>query len=119
MELSILNTIKKLLGFDTTYAAFDLDITLHINSAISNLTQVGVGPSTGYVITGTEETWQDFLGTGNGFEQAKMYIYMKTRLIFDPPQTGAAMQAMEKVAEEYLTRLNLAADYKEVTNDVF
>ena len=62
MEQSILNTIKKMLGVDSSYDAFDTDIIVAINTAIFTLTQVGVGPEEGFTISGADETWTDFLG---------------------------------------------------------
>lgn len=107
MEQSILNTIKKMLGVDSSYNAFDTDIIVAINTAIFTLTQVGVGPEEGFTISGADETWTDFLGDGAQYEAAKTYIYYKTRLAFDPPTSSSVLDAYNKGAEEYLWRLNV------------
>ena len=62
MNNSILNDIKKLLGIMESYEHFDVDIIIHINTAFSTLTQLGVGPSEGFSITNKTETWADFIG---------------------------------------------------------
>lgn len=56
MEESILISIKKMLGLQEEYTPFDTEIVIFINSALFKLMQLGVGPSTGFEITGMEET---------------------------------------------------------------
>ena len=41
---SILTSIKKMLGIPEEYDHFDPDLIMHINSVLSILTQIGVGP---------------------------------------------------------------------------
>lgn len=112
MNDSILNTIKKLLGPSDTYSYFDTDIIIHINTAIATLYQMGVGPKN-FHVTDATETWADLLGTDNTvLEMAKTYIYLKVRLIFDPPTTGGGvMDSIEKTIEELEWRLNSEVDY--------
>lgn len=111
MDDSILNTIKKMLGPDSDYDVFDTDIIIHINSALSTLTQIGVGPSTGFRITGPEETWSDFIGYGvNDLESIKTYVYLKVKMLFDPPASSFVMKAMEDNCKEIEWRLNVATD---------
>ena len=47
---SILTSIKKLLGMDADYTAFDTDVIIHINTALAILCQLGVGPDKGFRI---------------------------------------------------------------------
>ena len=81
---SILNSIKKLLGITAEYTQFDTDITIHINTIISILSQIGVGPTTGFVITSATDKWSDWLTTSTDLESVKTYIYLRVRLLFDP-----------------------------------
>ena len=74
MEDSIFESIKSLLGPDASYDVFDQDILIHINTAIAVLAQLGVGSSSGFVVTGPEETWRDFLGDDKILQMAKTYI---------------------------------------------
>ena len=107
---SILTSIKKMLGITADYDAFDNDLIMHINSVIMVLTQIGVGPSDGFTITGKDETWADFIGEDSRLEAVKSYMYLKVRLLFDPPLSSAVMESMNRMISEYEWRLNVAAD---------
>lgn len=110
MDESILNSIKKLLGPDSSYTVFDPDIILHINSVFATLHQLGVGPSDGFEITGDSETWSDFIGDSKILNSVKTYVYIKVRLLFDPPTSSFVLTNLEKTAEELEWRLNVAVD---------
>ena len=106
MEDSILKSVKKLLGVADDYTAFDLDILIHINSALATLHHLGVGPDTPLVIEDDTAVWADFFEAKTGFESAKTYVFLKVRSVFDPPQSGYAVTAMEKQILELEWRLN-------------
>lgn len=111
MTDSILNTIKKLIGPSITYDVFDFDLIIHINSALMVLNQLGVGPKEGFKILDETETWSDFLGTDvKNLEAVKTYIYLKVRMVFDPPTTGATTDAFKEMIKEYEWRLNVQVD---------
>lgn len=107
---SILTSIKKMLGIVEEYTHFDQDLIIHINSVLMILTQMGVGPSTGFSISDETATWEDFLGTDTRFESVKSYIYLKVRLLFDPPQSSALIESTNKLISELEWRLFVAAD---------
>lgn len=107
---SILTSIKKLLGIDGDYKHFDPDLVMHINSVFSILTQMGVGPSDGYAITGAEEEWQSFITDKNCLLLVKSYIFQKVRLLFDPPLSSTAIESINQQIKEYEFRLFVAAD---------
>lgn len=107
---SILINTKKLLGIDKDYDVFDLDIIIHINSAFTVLQQLGVGPRKGFSISGEKETWSDFFGDSEPIEMVKSYLYLKTRLLFDPPNVGVLHEAMERQISEFEWRLNVQAE---------
>lgn len=107
---SILTSIKKLLNIAEEDDAFDVDITMHINSVLMILTDLGVGPTDGFVITDKSETWEDFLGSGINYEAAKTYVYLKLKPVFDPPPSTAALEAINNQAKEYEWRLNVRAE---------
>lgn len=103
---SILTSIKKLLGIAEEYDHFDADLIMHINSVFMILTQMGVGPKEGFVITGPYEVWTSFLPeTGPKLEAVKSYVYLKTRLLFDPPTASAVMDATKSMINEFEWRL--------------
>lgn len=112
MNESILTSIKKLLGIDKLDKNFDPDIIMHINSALMILTQLGLGKSDGFFITDETETWNDFLNGDfvSKFEGAKTYVYMKVKLIFDPPTSSAVIESMTRMVNEFEWRLNAAAE---------
>ena len=83
---------------------------MHINSVFSTLQQLGVGPVTGFFITGNDETWGDFIGESTLINSVKSYVSLKVRLIFDPPATSFVIAAMEKQVQEFEWRLNVQAD---------
>ena len=110
MNESILTTIKKLLGVPEDYEHFDTDITMHINSVFLILNQLGVGPSDGFSITDKTATWNDFISDNKKLEVVKSYMYMKVRLLFDPPISSAVMECMNRMISELEWRLNLEAE---------
>jgi hypothetical protein len=109
MEQSILLSTKKILGIAPDYTVFDLDILTHINSAFSTLTQLGVGPLTGFMIEDADTEWEEFFGTvpDNQLNSVKTYVYLRVRQIFDPPTTSFAIQAFNDQIKELEWRLNV------------
>ena len=107
---SILTSIKKLLGITEEYVHFDADIIMHINSVFMILTQIGVGPSEGFSITGDNETWNDFIPEGQTLEAAKSYVYLKVKLLFDPNMSSAVLESTNSLIRELEWRLNVAAE---------
>lgn len=102
---SILTSIKALLGIDERDTAFDGELVVLINGALSKLIQIGVGPDAGFTITGLTETWDEFFGGDRNLEMAKTYVYISVRLLFDPPGNAFIVSAFQKEQEELATRL--------------
>lgn len=114
MDESIFNSIKALLGPDASYDVFDPDIMIHINTALSVLTQLGIGPAEGLMITGSDETWGDFLSNDKRLNMAKTYVYMKVKIAFDPPVNSSVLSAYQEACKEYEWRLNVTVDPDEL-----
>lgn len=112
MEESILISIKKLLGIAKEYNNFDTDIIIHINTAFLNLNQLGVGPSEGFRIKDDKTTWNMFLNDSEKFDAVKTYIYLKVKLVFDPPLNSAVLEATKQSITELEWRLNVQAESK-------
>lgn len=110
MNDSILTSIKKLLGIAEDYTHFDADIIMHINTVLMILTQMGVGPAEGFMVENKGETWDEFISEGSNMESVKTYVYLKVRLIFDPPASSAVMEAINRSISELEWRLNVAAE---------
>lgn len=107
---SILGSIKKLLGTTEVYNVFDKDLVMHINSVFFVLTQLGVGPEEGFTIQDETAVWDDFIPCGANLEAVKSYVYLKVRLLFDPPQSSALTEAINRQISEFEWRLNVAVD---------
>ena len=109
---SILTSIKKLLGIDEAYTHFDPDIVMHINSVLMILHQMGVGPSDGLIIEDETAVWGDFIPDASPvkLEAVKSYIYLKVRLLFDPPMSSAVLESINRQITELEWRLYVAAE---------
>ena len=107
MSESILDSTKKTLGVPADYDVFDPDIILHINGVFSVLNQLGIGPDEGFSITDNSATWDTFLGTDPRLNNVKTYMYLKVRLLFDPPGTSYLIESLNKQAKELEWRLNV------------
>lgn len=107
MATSILNDVKKVLGLGSDYTAFDIDILMHINSVFDTLNQLGIGPILGYMIEDNAATWDAFIGSDLLLNSIKTYIYLRVRMLFDPPQTSFAIDAMNNQVKELEWRINV------------
>lgn len=104
---SILLSIKKLLGLVEGDQAFDADIIIHINSVFMILQQLGIGPVDGFKIESQEETWDQFIQDDKLLEDIKTYIYLKVKLIFDPPLNSSHLESIKQLISELEFRLNI------------
>ena len=111
---SILTSIKKLLGIEEQYTHFDQDIIMHINTTFLDLNQIGVGPKEGFRIEDDSKTWSEFLPDADllRMEAVKTYMYLKVRLVFDPPASSAVRESFENMADKLEWRLNVQAESK-------
>ena len=107
---SILTSIKKLLGITEDYEHFDQDIIMHINSVFMILTQMGVGPADGFRIEDDSAIWSDFTSDLKVLESVKSYIYLKVRLLFDPPTSSSVLDSTNRLINELEWRLNVAGE---------
>jgi len=104
---SILNSVKKVLSIADDYTAFDVDVIMHINSVFNTLQQLGVGPEEGFAIEDEEAEWDEFLRGDTNLNSVKTYVYLRVRLLFDPPETSYAKDAMANQVQELEWRLNV------------
>ena len=110
METSILTSIKKMLGVAEDYTEFDEDIITHINSVFLNLTQLGVGPEEGFMIEDDTAVWEDFINDSVQLQAVKTYVYLKVKLLFDPPLSSSVTESINRMIAELEWRLNAAVD---------
>lgn len=107
---SILTSVKKMLGITEEYTHFDQDIMIHINTVFTILTQIGVGPDEGFVIEDESTEWSEFIHSGSNLESIKTYVYLKVRLLFDPPASSVVVDAINRSLNELEWRISVTVD---------
>ena len=114
---SILTSIKKLMGLTEEYDAFDQDILILINSVLFELEQIGVKAKDGFTLSDKTAVWSDYSDDDRLLNALKPYIYMKTKLMFDPPTSSGALDSMNRIIDRFEWRINLYADTGGTVND--
>lgn len=109
MEDSILNSVKKALGIQSDYTHFDPELIMFINGAFTNLHQLGVGSEKPFIVTDEKDIWSDFIQDYEQIELVKSYVYLKTRMIFDPP-VGSTADSFNEMIKEAEWRLNVGME---------
>lgn len=105
----ILETTKAALGLQPDYDPFDVELLMHINSVLSILGQLGVGPTEGFVAN-ADTTWAELLPDSK-VEDAKTYVYLRVKMVFDSgSMTPSVVAAYEKTIEELGFRITVAVD---------
>lgn len=115
---SILNSIKKTLGVYPEDMAFDVDLIMHINSALASLVQIGIGPSGGYSILDSTNMWSEFLGNDKRLESVKSYVLMKVKMIFDPFLSSSVINAYKEQIKEFEYRNYIIKDNDRIDNEL-
>lgn len=110
-ETSILTSTKKVLGIAADYTAFDVDILMQINGVLAMLNQLGVGPSEGMHVEDATATWSDFYGTDKTWNIIQTYVYVRVKILFDPPSSHFLATAMEKQAETLEWRISMKREF--------
>ena len=87
-----------------------MQIIIHINTVFLNLTQLGVGPSNGFSIKNNNDEWTDFIDDNIQLEAVKSYMYLKVKLLFDPPLSSSVIESMNRMISELEWRLNAAVE---------
>lgn len=107
---SILGSVKKNLGISEEQTEFDIDITMHINTVFAALHQMGIGPESQFFIEDAESTWDEFIEDNDERVMVETYVWLKVKLLFDPP-TGSAASSYQEMVKEYEWRLNVTDDW--------
>ena len=114
---SILNSVKKLLGISAEDTSFDQDVAMHINTTFAILSQIGVGPSTGFSIQDSSTTWSDYLDDPLLVDMVRTYVYCRVRMQFDPPQNSTLSEAIKNNISELEWRMNVVIDHSKLNED--
>lgn len=109
MEDSILNSIKELLGMTEEYKVFDRQIIIHINTVLRILNQLGVGSNT-FRVVDESNVWSDFLLEQDNLDDVKDYVFLRVKILFDPPSVSSVLEAYKETIRELEWRLNVAVD---------
>lgn len=109
---SILASTKKQLGLMDDDTSFDLDVITAINTVFADLNQLGIGPDAGFMIEDRSTAWVDYLQDDMLMNNVKSYMYLRCRLIFDPPQTSYHITAAKEQIEKMEYRINLAREQR-------
>ena len=113
MEESILDSVKLSLGIPVEYEHFDQQIMLHLNTVMAILPQLGVGPEEGFFVQDDSTTWGELIGdTELAYKllYVKSYVCLRVRLLFDPPSSSGAIDAMERQMRELEWRITVTKD---------
>lgn len=105
---SILTSIKKLLGITESCTDFDTDIIMHINTVLMTLNQLGVGTE-GFQIEDKNAVWSEFIKSDK-LAATKSYVYLRVKLLFDPPLNSAIIEAIKESIKELEWRLNVRVE---------
>lgn len=115
-EESILRSVKKLLGIVDEDNDFDSDIVIHINSVFLILNQMGIGPDIPFTIDPfTDTAWTEFITEINKISIVKSYVYLKVKLLFDPPTSSILLDAIKNDINELEFRLLIQPDLATLT----
>jgi len=106
MEDSILKSVRKNIGLGEDNTDFDSDLIDHINSVFDILYQVGIGPRKRFYIEDDSTTWDEYLPNGGPYS-VKSYIYLKVRMMFDPPSNSSLYAEIDKRIDEFEWRLSI------------
>jgi hypothetical protein len=102
---SILTSIKRMLGIEEGYKVFDPELILHINSVLLMLNQIGVGPSRGFRIEDDTATWLDFVGSRQDVDAVISFVFLRVKLLFDPPTNSFAIDSINNQIREFEFRI--------------
>lgn len=105
MSDSVLLSIKQMLGISPEDTSFDVNVIMSINTALTILMDLGLTEVEDQIVTSDKMTWDELLGGRTDIEYVKTYIYQKVKLIFDPPTSTAAIDAMQRSISELEWRI--------------
>lgn len=109
---SILESVKKDLGIAADYTHFDEELIMNINSVLSVVRQLGVGPQDGFRITGADEVWDELIDPEDDrLDYVKTYISKRVKLLFDPPLNSSVLESNKAVISEIEWRMNVDVDH--------
>lgn len=110
MVEGILQSVADFLG--VVLDDYKNDLIVAINRSFNGLSQLGVGPELGFTITGDGEKWTDFLSDKKFLASCQTYIFIRTKLIFDPPASSTLINEYKEQLKELEFYLNTVEKLK-------
>lgn len=107
---SVLHSIKKPMGLEPEDNSYDSDLIFHINSVFLDLLQLGVGSITGFQIVDEKDIWSDFIPDSVLQNSVKEYVYLRVRLLFDPPTSATLVESMNNSINRLEWRIKIQAE---------
>ena len=117
---SILKTVRKMTGVGENNPNFDVDLISDINLVFMDLHQIGVGPKDVCSINDEAEVWTDFIPEDSKTELKKAiptYMYLKVKLLFDPPSGSAHIETINRQIEKCESRFNYAIELERLEEE--
>lgn len=109
----VLTDVKQMVGASIYDDSFDVNIVIAINSALAVLSDIGISEVDDVRINiGDTKTWDELLGGRTDIEYIKSYIYLKVKMLFDPPSSSALLDAYNRQIAEFEWRLNTKQSVK-------
>lgn len=111
--MSILDTIRHMCVGSDEDKTFDTDLLIYINGTMNILAQLGLPGADGFVVTGSEQTWEDLLGEGvsaANLEMVKNYVYFKVKQQFDPSSSSVLNSAYDTQIAQLEWRINVQCE---------
>ena len=103
----IITDVKQMLGASIYDDSFDVNIVIAINSALAVLSDIGISEADNVCLEiGDTVTWDELLEGRTDIEYIKTYIYLKVKMLFDPPSSSALLDAYNRQIAEFEWRLN-------------
>lgn len=97
---SILNYVKKHIGIAEEDTSFDTDLIGDINTSLTFLYRMGVPASPGFVIEDDTAVWSDYLPNIDECSFIKTYVWIKAKLVFDPPASATILESYKETLKE-------------------
>lgn len=113
---NILASVKEALGIPVSVNSFDTTLLMHINAVISILGTLGVGEGEPLAVN-SDTVWSDCFEDSTELDLVKTDMYLRVRLMFDPPNTSFVLESINKQITENEWRLNVIVDSGESTEE--
>ena len=75
------------------------------------LNQLGINSDKIFKISDSNSKWNEYISESDDLESIKTYIYLKVKMIFDPPISSSVSNAINNTIKELEWRLNSQTDY--------